>query len=53
MMGMSWGVWLIAISTVLYIGTCIAFLFEGKMGLGIAYGAYALANIGLALAAAE
>jgi len=42
--------WLIGLSTLIYIGVCISFLFEGKTNMALVFAGYALANIGLILA---
>ena len=52
-MEFSLGTWILIISTVLYVGAGIAFAFEGKLGLSIAYVAYAIANVGLMIVAIQ
>ena len=46
-LGVSLGTWILIISTLLYVGAGVAFAFEGKVGLSVAYIAYAVANVGL------
>ena len=46
---MSFGLWIITLSTILYIVAGIVFFLYENYGLGIAYLCYAGANIGLAL----
>jgi hypothetical protein len=41
---------LVTIITLLYIGTAIAELGDGRIGLGLTFLCYALANVGLILA---
>lgn len=52
-MEFSLGTWILIISTVLYVGAGVAFAFEGKLGLSIAYVAYAIANVGLMIVAIQ
>lgn len=52
-LGMSLGTWILIISTLLYVGAGVAFAFEGKVGLSVAYVAYAVANIGLLIVAVQ
>lgn len=52
-MGISLGTWILILSTVLYVGAGVAFAFEGKVGLSVAYVAYAVANIGLMIVALQ
>ena len=50
-LGVSLGTWILIISTLLYVGAGIAFAYEGKVGLSVAYLAYAVANVGLMIVA--
>lgn len=52
-MGISLGTWILILSTILYVGAGVAFAFEGKVGLSVAYVAYAVANIGLMIVALQ
>lgn len=52
-LGVSLGTWILIISTMLYVGAGVAFAFEGKVGLSVAYVAYAVANIGLLIVAVQ
>lgn len=52
-MSFSLGTWILILSTILYVGAGIAFAFEGKVGLSVAYVAYAVANIGLLIVAIQ
>ena len=52
-LGVSLGTWILIISTVLYVGAGIAFAYEGKLGLSVAYIAYAVANVGLMIVALQ
>lgn len=52
-LGMSLGTWILIVSTVLYVGAGVAFAFEGKLGLSVAYVAYAVANVGLMIVAIQ
>lgn len=52
-LGVSLGTWILIISTVLYVGAGVAFAYEGKLGLSVAYIAYAVANIGLMIVAIQ
>ena len=52
-MEFSLGTWILIISTFLYVGAGIAFAFEGKVGLSVAYIAYAIANVGLMIVAIQ
>lgn len=52
-LGVSLGTWILIISTFLYVGAGVAFAFEGKVGLSVAYIAYAVANIGLMIVALQ
>jgi hypothetical protein len=51
--GISLGTWILILSTVLYVAAGVAFAFEGKVGLSVAYVAYAVANIGLMIVALQ
>ncbi len=48
---MTWADILVAVCALLYIGTAIAFLLQGKYAWGLVYASYACANWGLILAA--
>jgi hypothetical protein len=52
-LGVSLGTWILIISTLLYVGAGVAFAFEGKVGLSVAYVAYAVANVGLLIVAVQ
>lgn len=52
-LGVSLGTWILIISTFLYVGAGIAFAYEGKLGLSVAYIAYAVANVGLMIVALQ
>lgn len=52
-LGVSLGTWILIISTMLYVGAGVAFAFEGKVGLSVAYVAYAVANVGLLIVAVQ
>lgn len=52
-LGVSLGTWILIISTFLYVGAGIAFAYEGKVGLSVAYIAYAVANVGLMIVALQ
>ena len=52
-LGISLGTWILIISTILYVGAGVAFAFEGKVGLSVAYVAYAVANVGLMIVALQ
>lgn len=52
-LGVSLGTWILIISTVLYVGAGVAFAYEGKLGLSVAYIAYAVANVGLMIVALQ
>lgn len=49
--GISLGTWILILSTILYIAAGVAFAYEGKVGLSVAYLAYAVANFGLMIVA--
>lgn len=50
---LSFGTWILVLSTVLYLIAGVAFVFEGKTGLAISYVAYAVANVGLMMVALQ
>ena len=52
-LGITLGTWILIVSTLLYVGAGIAFAYEGKVGLSVAYIAYAVANIGLMIVAIQ
>ena len=52
-LGITLGTWILIVSTLLYVGAGIAFAYEGKVGLSVAYVAYAVANIGLMIVAIQ
>lgn len=52
-LGVTLGTWILIVSTILYVGAGIAFAYEGKVGLSVAYVAYAVANIGLMIVAIQ
>jgi len=52
-LGVTLGTWILIVSTLLYVGAGIAFAYEGKVGLSVAYVAYAVANIGLMIVAIQ
>lgn len=52
-LGVSLGTWILIISTFLYVGAGVAFAYEGKLGLSVAYIAYAVANVGLMIVALQ
>lgn len=52
-LGVTLGTWILIVSTILYVGAGIAFAYEGKVGLSVAYIAYAVANIGLMIVAIQ
>jgi len=52
-LGVSLGTWILILSTILYVGAGVAFAYEGKVGLSVAYVAYAVANIGLLIVAVQ
>lgn len=43
--------WLIGLVTVIYLGTAVSFYIEKNKGMAIVFFGYALANIGLIVAA--
>ena len=49
--GISLGTWILIISTILYVAAGVAFWTERQFGLGVAYVAYAVANVGLMMVA--
>ena len=42
---------LLGITSLLYLGTSISYLYNGNLGMAIAFGAYSVANLGLYLGA--
>ena len=52
-LGVTLGTWILIVSTLLYVGAGVAFAYEGKLGLSVAYIAYAVANIGLMIVAIQ
>lgn len=42
--------WLVSCVTVLYVGAAIAYARQKNYGMALAFGAYALANVGLVIA---
>jgi hypothetical protein len=50
---LSFGTWILVLSTLLYLIAGVAFVVEGRMGLAISYIAYAVANVGLMMVAIQ
>ena len=49
---MGFGIWMLLATTVLYLAAGISFAwYEGRIGLGICYLAYGVANVGLIMEA--
>ena len=44
--------WLIGVSTLIYLGTAVAFAWEGRWAWALVYAGYSLANVGLIVASA-
>lgn len=38
--------WFLILSTVLYLGICISYVYQGMYWQAVIFGAYALANVG-------